>query len=178
MNFPGGSDGKEFACNAGDLGLISELGRSPGGGQGNPLQYSCLENPHGQRSLMGYSPWVQTFGHDWVIKHSSAQHLITWIKCLFTYCLPLLTGRPFREGTVFSLFLFFKALTWKTWKFCWMNMGPESRQPWFKSPSQPSTAETTANYLPKGCKRPTNHIQLRHDVFGPQSVDPPLSWKL
>jgi hypothetical protein len=33
------------------------LGRSPGGGHGNPLQYSCLKNPHGQRSLAGYSPW-------------------------------------------------------------------------------------------------------------------------
>ena len=33
------------------------LGRSPGGGHGNPLQYSCLENPHGRRSLVGYSPW-------------------------------------------------------------------------------------------------------------------------
>ena len=41
----GGSDGKESTCNVGDLGLIPELGRSPGGGQGNPLQYSCLENP-------------------------------------------------------------------------------------------------------------------------------------
>ena len=55
--FPGGSDGKETACNAGDLGLTPGLGRSPGGGNGNPLQYSCLENPHGQRSLAGYSPW-------------------------------------------------------------------------------------------------------------------------
>ena len=45
---PGGSDGKESACNVGDLGLIPELGRSSGGGNGNPLQYSCLENPHGQ----------------------------------------------------------------------------------------------------------------------------------
>jgi len=45
--FPGGSDSKESACNVGDLGLISGLGRSPGGGHGNPLQYSCLENPHG-----------------------------------------------------------------------------------------------------------------------------------
>ena len=43
-NFPGGANGKETACNAGDLGLISGLGRSPGGGLGNPLQYSCLEN--------------------------------------------------------------------------------------------------------------------------------------
>ena len=54
--FPGGSDGKEFACNMGDLGLIPGLGRSPVGGNGSPLQYSCLENPHGQRSLEGYSP--------------------------------------------------------------------------------------------------------------------------
>ena len=40
-----------------DLGSIPRLGRSPGGGHGNPLQYSFLENPHGQRSLVGYSPW-------------------------------------------------------------------------------------------------------------------------
>ena len=57
MATPGGSDGKESACNAGDLGLIPGSGRSPGGGHGNPLQYSCLENPHGQRSLTSYSPW-------------------------------------------------------------------------------------------------------------------------
>ena len=46
---------KASACNVGDLGSILGLGRSPGGGHGNPLQYSCLENPHGQRSLAGYS---------------------------------------------------------------------------------------------------------------------------
>ena len=40
-----------------DAGSIPGSGRSPGGGHGNPLQYSCLENPHGQRSLVGYSPW-------------------------------------------------------------------------------------------------------------------------
>ena len=47
-------------ANAGDIrdaGLIPGLGRSSGGGRGNPLQYSCLENPHGQISLVGYSPW-------------------------------------------------------------------------------------------------------------------------
>ena len=43
--FPGGSDDKESACNAGDLGLIPGSGRSPGGGNGNSLQYSCLKNP-------------------------------------------------------------------------------------------------------------------------------------
>ena len=58
--FPGGSVGKESACNAGDAsdaGLIPELGRFPGGGHDNPLQYSCLENSHAQRSLVGCSPW-------------------------------------------------------------------------------------------------------------------------
>ena len=50
--FPGASGSKASACNAGDLGLIPRLGRSPGKGNGNPLQYSC----HGQRSLAGYSP--------------------------------------------------------------------------------------------------------------------------
>jgi len=44
MGFPGGSDGKESACNAGDLGLIPALGRSPAGEHGNPLQYSWREN--------------------------------------------------------------------------------------------------------------------------------------
>ena len=54
MGLPSGSDGKEPACNAGDLGLI------PGGGHGNPLQYCCLENPHGQSSLAGWSPYGHT----------------------------------------------------------------------------------------------------------------------
>ena len=44
MGFPGGSDGKESACNAGDLGSIPGSGRSPGEGNGNMLQYSCLQN--------------------------------------------------------------------------------------------------------------------------------------
>ena len=44
MGFPGGTDSKESACNAGDLGSIPGLGRSPGGGNGNPLQYACLED--------------------------------------------------------------------------------------------------------------------------------------
>ena len=67
----GGTDGKESTCNVGDLGSIPGLGRSPGGGHGNPLQYFCLENPHGQRSLAGYSPW----GHKEsdMTKHNTAR---------------------------------------------------------------------------------------------------------
>ena len=45
FDLPGGSEGKESACNVGDPGLIPGLGRSPGEGNGNPLQYSCLEIP-------------------------------------------------------------------------------------------------------------------------------------
>ena len=57
VGFPSGSDGKESTCNVGELGSIPGLGRSPGGRYGNLLQHSCLEDPHGQRSLEGYSPW-------------------------------------------------------------------------------------------------------------------------
>ena len=73
LGFHSGSKSKESACNVGDLDLIPRLGRSSGGGHGNPLQYSCLESPHGQRSLAGYSPsshkesdtteWLRTAQH-------------------------------------------------------------------------------------------------------------------
>ena len=57
MGYPGGSDGKESACNVRDLGSMPGSGKYPGEGHGNPLQFSCLEHLHGQRSLVGYSPW-------------------------------------------------------------------------------------------------------------------------
>ena len=75
-----GSEGKESTCNAGDLGLIPELGRSLGGGYGNPFQYSCLENPQGQRSLAGYSPW----GH----KESETTQRLRMAHCQNTQPLP------------------------------------------------------------------------------------------
>ena len=56
MGFPGDSEDKESACNEGDL-FQSGLGRSSGGGHSNPLQYSCLENPHEQKNLAAYNPW-------------------------------------------------------------------------------------------------------------------------
>ena len=57
MGFSGGSDGIESTCGTGDLDSIPGLGRSPGRGLGNSLQYSYLENLRGQRCLVGYSPW-------------------------------------------------------------------------------------------------------------------------
>ena len=58
--FPGALVVKNLSANTGDArdtGSMPGSGRSPGEGNGNPLQYSCLENPHGQRSLAGFSPW-------------------------------------------------------------------------------------------------------------------------
>ena len=78
--FPGGSDSKESTCNVGDLGSILGLGRSPGEGNGYLLQYSWLENPHGQRSLAGYSPWgLQRVRHDWATFTLSG-----WFTLLYT----------------------------------------------------------------------------------------------
>ena len=61
--FPGGSDSKESACNAEDLGSTPGLGRSPGEGNGYPLQYSCLENPVDGRAWwvisMGLQSWTR-----------------------------------------------------------------------------------------------------------------------
>ena len=57
QGFPCSSDGKESASNAVEPSSIPGLGISPSGGLGKPLQYSCLENPYGQKSLGGYSPW-------------------------------------------------------------------------------------------------------------------------
>ena len=74
MGFPGGSESQESACNVGDLGSIPGLGRSHGGGHGNPFQYSCLENHHGQRSLAGYDPWGLKES-DTTERLSTAQHI-------------------------------------------------------------------------------------------------------
>ena len=57
QGFPGSSADKESACNVGDVSSIPGLGISPGGGCGNPIQYSCLQNSHKQRSLADYNPW-------------------------------------------------------------------------------------------------------------------------
>ena len=65
LGFPGGSAIKNPPANAGDVGLILGSGRSPGEGNGNPLQYSCLDNPHGLRSLVAYTSWRhKSVGHD------------------------------------------------------------------------------------------------------------------
>ena len=97
LGFPGGSDGKESACNVGNLGSIPGFGRSPGGGHGNPLQYSCLENPHGQRSLEGYNPLGRR-------ESDTTEQLSTaWPPVcpgVFTVCVSVM---PHRDGTCSSV---------------------------------------------------------------------------
>ena len=122
INWPynGGSDSKESTCSAGDLGLIPGLGRSPRGGHGIPLQYSCLENPRGQRSLVGYNPW----GHkeldtsEWLstahkIPEFNTGHfnLFHWSLYLFLgwyhiICITMDLKYNFKSGSVVSPALF------------------------------------------------------------------------
>ena len=69
LGFPGGSADKESACSAGDLGSIPGLGRSPGEGNGYPLQYSDLEN------YLDCGPWGRRVGHDWTTFTFNIRHL-------------------------------------------------------------------------------------------------------
>ena len=68
MGFPDGSDGKDSACNVGDLGSVPGLGRSPGEGNGYPLQYSCLENPMDRGVWWATAHGVERITYDLVTK--------------------------------------------------------------------------------------------------------------
>ena len=82
LGFPSGSDGKESACNVGDLVLISGLVRSPGEGNGSPLQHSCLENPMAR----GYSPW----GHkEWDTTERLTLSRFHWASIIASVASPL-----------------------------------------------------------------------------------------
>jgi len=71
LAFPRSSGSKESACNAGDLGSIPGSGKSPGEGNGNPLQYSCLENPMDRGAWWATVHGVARIGHDLVTKPPS-----------------------------------------------------------------------------------------------------------
>ena len=91
--FPGSSDGKESACNAGDLASIPELGRSLGEGNGNPLQLFLPGEFHGQRSLANYSPWG--------CNESDTTEQLVYI---YIYTIALLTG-VFSNNSLFDTFI-------------------------------------------------------------------------
>ena len=77
--FPGGSEGKESACNSGDLGLIPGVGRSPGEGNGSPLQYSCLENPMDGGACQATVHGSQRVGYDWTTSLSFSLSLSVFL---------------------------------------------------------------------------------------------------
>ena len=100
MGFPSGSDSKESACNEGDLYLIPGLGRPPGGGHGNPLQYFCLENSTDRRACWAtvhgvVSSWTRLSGFTFTHFHlyvpdtfrAQGQSFLvtTWGSCPFCY---------------------------------------------------------------------------------------------
>ena len=79
MGFPCSLVGKESACKAGDLGLIPGSGRSPGEGNGSPLQYSCLENPMDKRSLAGYCQWDHK-NRTWLSNYITTIIIFQWLS--------------------------------------------------------------------------------------------------
>ena len=107
LSFPGGSDNKESAFSAGDLGSVPGLGRSPAGGNGNPLQDSCLESPYGQRILAGYSPgglqeldvteWLSTvISNEWMDEWK--YKYIKWVNNARTWSVSNYTKAASTEG--------------------------------------------------------------------------------
>ena len=82
--FPGGSYSKESVCNAEDTHLIPGLGRSPGEGSGNPLQYSCLENSMDRGAWWAKSMGLQRAGHNWATNTWLLLSSFTFIKRLFS----------------------------------------------------------------------------------------------
>ena len=112
---------KNPPTNAGDMwdaGLIPELGRSPGGQHGNshPPQYSCLENPHRQKSLADYSPWGSRVRHNW---SNLAATAVLPLKCYSTLKKELDKYRSFMVSTG-------KENYWRgtctTWACCLQNL--------------------------------------------------------
>ena len=113
MGFPGGSYGKASVCNAGDPGSIAGSGRSPGEGNGNPLQYSCLES-HGQRSVVDYSLWG--------LKESDTTERLYLLYFTTTSALELLPP----VGSVTPAFLGFLSCIWSCrlsffWEFLFLR---------------------------------------------------------
>ena len=95
--FPGGSDGKDSACNAGDPGSISGLGRSPGEGNGTPFQYSCLENSMERGAWGGLqSMESQRIGHDWVTNPLFGRYSLWSYVVLSRIWMSLLCWKPER----------------------------------------------------------------------------------
>ena len=113
--FPGGSDGIESTCSAGDPGSIPGLGRSPGEGNGHPFQYSCLENPLDRGAAGLQSVGSRRVRHNWATNtftftlEEKQYSFLTWVRTFFsvwyfTLCWPLGSGAHSSSLPVFSVF--------------------------------------------------------------------------
>ena len=105
QGFSGGSKGKESACNAGDLGSIPGPGRSPAEGNGNPLQYSCLEKPRDRGACWVLSMGSHRVGHDW--RDLAAAAGTVWVSCGWSVevCSTRVSGLPQKWETFWTLSL-------------------------------------------------------------------------
>ena len=110
LGFPGGSDSKEYTCNAGDLHSIPEFGRPPGGGHGYPLQHSCLENlwteEPGRLQSMG-SPRVR---HGWATECSTAWQVPFYFSNFFSFKTYNLSFFTLTSSSSFSLSFIYQRL--------------------------------------------------------------------
>ena len=179
MGFLGGTSGKEPTCQCRRhmrRGLIPGLGWSPGGGHGNPLQYSCLDNPHGQRSLAGPGPWRHRVGHDWVTKHTHTDYLEHLLQFLGPKCVN--KWMDISHCLVFSKFL--KILRLPHWKFSSVqSLSPVQLfvTPWTAA-RQASLSITNSWSVLKLMSieslMPSNHLILCHPLFLLPSIFPSI----
>ena len=156
MGFPGGLDGKDSACNVGDTGLIPGSGRTLGEGNDNPLQHSCLGNPHRQRNLEGYSPWVtkwQSRLSDLTateeVGHADLQWRCPELKGWMNRVAEELWGRTRRESQAVSMCCLSGAL-YVLFSSCISNKLEEC----FDMPSHPPQSSSVTQHLTQS----TEHI--------------------
>ena len=128
------------AGDTGDSGSTSGLGSSPGGRHGNSLQYSCLENPHGQRSLEGYHPWGCKESDTTESKHSSSIMFLSKSFVSVTIMIPLIKPRFHSESlqlfwlpnpSIASFFGKISALCWICYyiRICMLRNSEKNAQP-------------------------------------------------
>ena len=134
--FLGSSDGKVSACNVGDPGSIPGLGRSPGEGNGNPLQYSCLENPKDRGALLATVHGVaksQTWLSDFTF---TMRHIGSWFPSqwsnqqpLYWKCRVLATGPPGKSLSLFNDYYFSVSVFTSSLIQCWNTAIPRGGTP-------------------------------------------------
>ena len=155
-HFPGGSHGKESACNGGDPGSIPGLGRSPREGNGNPLQYSCLENSIDREDWWAKSMDSQRVSHNWTTNTHTHRSNTASTNCIFVAAIHC--SVQFSSVQLLSLVRLFAT-------------------PWTKA-GQASLSITNSRSLLKLMSiesvMPSNHLILCHSLLLPPSIFPSI----